>query len=295
MLRERFVDRARVMVWAGGSASVTQRVHLLDADPALADALSPARLLDARRRLTASVAHEALGPRELDRVRSVDALRMLLVLDGLLLEEVAVSDSVSAELLSAGDVIAIGHRRPEHLLRSEVRHVVLEPAQFAVLDADAIDAIAAFPEVHHALLERMAERARRAAAGKAIAQMNGIDRRLIALFWQFAERWGRVTPVGVALRVPVSHRVLAQLVGARRPSVSTAMSRLAVEGKLLRRTDGSWLLPGAAVGAPAGDAARVIRPRRRFARADVQELAPCEIDPGSELEALAASLDGEEQ
>ena len=237
------------------------RIHLLDADPGLGDGLSPARRLEARRRLVAEVATVAAGPCELGGL-GANAAATLLVLDGLLLEEVAVLDSVSAELLSAGDPIPVGHRRPEHLLASEARYVALEPVRFGVLDAAALDAVAEFPEVQRALTERMAERLRRVAAGKAISQINGIDRRLIAVFWQLAERWGRVTAEGVAVEVPLAHRVLAQLVGARRPSVTTAIGRIVAEGKLVRRPDGSWLLPGAAFGEPFGDGAQLIRPRR---------------------------------
>jgi CRP/FNR family transcriptional regulator, cyclic AMP receptor protein len=242
------------------------RVHLLDVDPGLGDGLTGGRRLEARRRLIAEVADVPCGPCELALLTARDAPATLLVLDGLLLEEVAVLDSVSAELLSAGDLVPIGHRRPEHLLAGETRHVVLEPVRFCILDARALDAIALFPEVQRAVLERMAERVRRVAAGKAIAQVNGIDRRLLALFWQLAERWGRVTSDGVAVHMPLSHRVLAQLVGARRPSVSTALGRLVAAGELVRRADGGWLLPGEAFGEPVGDGARTVRPRRRFTR-----------------------------
>ena len=57
--------------------------------------------------------------------------------------------------------------------------------------------------------------------------------------------------------------MLADLVGARRPTVSTALGKLAASGELLRLPDGSWLLTGEPVGEPRGEAARVIRRRRR--------------------------------
>jgi DNA-binding GntR family transcriptional regulator len=71
-----------------------------------------------------------------------------------------------------------------------------------------------------------------------------------------------VTASGVAVGVPVPHRVLAQLVGARRPTVSTALSRLAESGELTRDRNGGWLLTGAPVGMPTEEAARIIRVRR---------------------------------
>ena len=71
-----------------------------------------------------------------------------------------------------------------------------------------------------------------------------MDRRLKALFWHLAERWGRVSGDGVIVPLALTHRILGQLVGARRPTVSTALSELAEREELTRRPDGSWLLRG---------------------------------------------------
>jgi hypothetical protein len=57
--------------------------------------------------------------------------------------------------------------------------------------------------------------------------------------------------------------VLGQLVGARRPTVSTALAQLARDGRVRRRQDGTWLL----VGEPEGvdvDTAEIVRQRRRL-------------------------------
>jgi hypothetical protein len=55
-----------------------------------------------------------------------------------------------------------------------------------------------------------------------------------------------VLPEGVLVDLPLSHRTLAGMVGARRPSVTTALGRLIAGGALERRTAGEWLLRGAA-------------------------------------------------
>jgi hypothetical protein len=101
---------------------------------------------------------------------------------------------------------------------------------------------------------------------------------LKALFWHLAERWGRVSGDGVIVPLALTHRILGQLVGARRPTVSTALSELAEREELTRRPDGSWLLrgdppdaeslarkpsPAAHAGARAQD---LMRPARRFER-----------------------------
>ena len=70
-----------------------------------------------------------------------------------------------------------------------------------------------------------------------------MDERLLVLMWSLAERWGRVGPDGVRLPLALPHRTLATLVGARRPSVTTALSGLARDG-LVERTPDGWLLHG---------------------------------------------------
>jgi hypothetical protein len=62
----------------------------------------------------------------------------------------------------------------------------------------------------------------------------------------------------------LSHRLIGELVGARRPTVSTALADLAREGQLARRDDGTWLLTGEPVTVPGASAAELIRQRRHL-------------------------------
>ena len=55
-----------------------------------------------------------------------------------------------------------------------------------------------------------------------------------------------MAPGGVALPLVLSHRLLGGLVGARRPTVSTALTELARRREIVRRDDGTWLLAGEA-------------------------------------------------
>jgi hypothetical protein len=61
--------------------------------------------------------------------------------------------------------------------------------------------------------------------------------------WHLAERWGRVGPEGVRVPLRLTHEALGRLVGARRPSVTTALSGLSKRG-CLERTPAGWLLYG---------------------------------------------------
>src|ERR671914_191129 len=134
----------------------------------------------------------------------------LLVLEGLVLRRVTLGERKGAELLGAGDLLQPWVRQmPYDTLDAEPGWEVLEPA------------LLAFQHV--------------------ASHIPGLEGRLLALMWAFADRWGRVTREGVVIPLPLTHATLAELVGASRPSVSTTVARLAREG-VLTRTPGGWLL-----------------------------------------------------
>jgi hypothetical protein len=201
-----------------------------------------------------------------------------LIIDGILSRELVVADHVSAELLGPGDLV-----RPWQpvsrtgLLPVDAVWTVLSPLSVAVLDRRFAAEMTRYPEITASLFDRLSERSLRLATTQAISQLTRVDRRLKALFWHLAERWGRVSGDGVIVPLALTHRILGQLVGARRPTVSTALSELAERGELTRRPDGSWLLRGdppdaeslARKPGPAGQSARpqdLMRPARRFER-----------------------------
>jgi CRP/FNR family transcriptional regulator, cyclic AMP receptor protein len=240
-------------------------IALLDADPDLGRLLDGDALEEARRELVVRQHFVSAGPWDGERLRDAGPEHVgLFMVEGLMARELALADNVSAELLGPGDVLRPWQAEgPERLVPFDVRWNVLQPARLAVLDRRFAAVLARHPEVNAMLMDRLADRAHRLSVMQAISQLNGVDRRLLTLFWHLAERWGRVTREGVAVSAPVPHRIVAQLVGARRPTVSTALSRLAERGELIRRPDGTWLLTGAPVGVPTDEAARIVRRRRR--------------------------------
>jgi hypothetical protein len=240
-------------------------IPLLDADPDLGQLLPADQLEEVRRALVVRQHTVQPGPWDGERLRDAGPENVgLLMLDGLITRELALADNVSGELLGPGDLVRPWQARgPERLVPFGVRWTVLEPTQLAVLDRRFAATLARYPQVNAMLIDRLTERSQRLALMQAISQLNGVDRRLLTLFWHLAERWGRVTSTGVSVAVALPHRVIAQLVGARRPTVSTALSQLAERGELVRQDDGTWLLTGAPVGLPTEEAARIVRRRRR--------------------------------
>jgi len=247
---------------------VTDRhaVPLLELDPDLGQLLPDERLDAAKREMRVVVRTVESGPWDIDRLSGASPENVgLLVLEGVIARDVLVSDTISTELLGPGDVVRpwrVQENMP--LLAHAVRWNVLSRSRIAVLDRRVGADLGRYPEVSAAIIDRVNERAQRLALTQAISQLNRVDRRLLALFWHLAERWGRMTTGGVALPMTLSHRMLGQLVGARRPTVSTALGDLVKQGELTRRDDGTWLLTGEPVGVPVRDIQRVIPMRRRF-------------------------------
>jgi hypothetical protein len=252
-------------------------VRLLEADLELGALLTPPRRAEATRDLVVRTHRLAVGPWDVTRLSAASADHVgLLLLDGVVARELVVADQVSTELLGPGDLVRPWQgTRGAGLLPVQAVWSVLSTVSIAILDRRFAVETARYPEVTAALFERLGERSLRLATTQAISQLTRVDRRLKALFWHLAERWGRVSGDGVVVPLALTHRILGQLVGARRPTVSTALSELAEREELIRRPDGTWLLrgdpPDALTLARKPTAAELrgqdmLRPTRRFAR-----------------------------
>ena len=123
------------------------------------------------------------------------------------------------------------------------------------------------------ILDRLNARAERLAVTQAISQITGVETRVESLLWHLAERWGRVGREGVIISIALSHRMIGAMVGARRPTVSTAIARLAEHERITRRADGTWLLTGSGPPPVIAPASEVFTAPRspRGARVEVDE------------------------
>jgi CRP-like cAMP-binding protein len=121
---------------------------------------------------------------------------------------------------------------------------VLTTTSIALLDRRFALATARWPEITGRLISRCAGRSQALAFWGAVAHLTRIELRLVAALWALADRWGRVTPEGVVIPLRLTNEMLASIVGARRPSVSTAVNILARREIVRRCDDGTWLLIG---------------------------------------------------
>jgi CRP/FNR family transcriptional regulator, cyclic AMP receptor protein len=173
----------------------------------------------------------------------------LLVLDGLLSRQVTIGEATCAELLGGGDVLRPWTELQRGIvsISSESRWQIVAPTRMAVMNARFALQIARWPDVTAAIIDRVVQRARWLSFHLAVCHIVGVEVRLLIVLWHFADRWGRVTPTGLKLPLPLSHGLLAGIVGARRPTVSTALGVLRDQGLVERIPDG-WLLHGSPPG-----------------------------------------------
>lgn len=171
----------------------------------------------------------------------------LLVLGGLLIRRVGIDERYGAELLGEGDLLRPWQNRDSHMLALTTGFSVVEPTHLAVLDESFVRHLAAYPELSCTLVARAMQRARHLAVNMAIVNQPRVDVRLHMLLWHLAGRWGRVRREATVLPLRLTHAVLAQLVAARRPTVSTALSDLARRELVINRRN-EWLLAGEAPG-----------------------------------------------
>ncbi len=218
-------------------------MKILDEDPELGELLDGRRLKLARESVRARSMSFPDGP--WDPPAWPDTVRSglgLLLLDGLLVRRVQISGRYAAELLGPGDVL-----RPwqvDDAVASVSRSSgwrCLSDCTAAVLDLEFARHIAPYPEVQGQLMARTLRRSRHLAITIAILNQPRIDRRLLMLLWHLADRWGVMRGGEVLLPTQLPHALLAELLAARRPTVTTALGALQHDGRITHAPHG-WVL-----------------------------------------------------
>jgi CRP/FNR family transcriptional regulator, cyclic AMP receptor protein len=240
----------RVSVGRRGAITgpVSDSVSVLDVDAGLADVLPADQLQIARQATTAAVVRVPAGPwRSAQNAERARGGYGMLLLDGLLIRRVGVEGRYGAELLGPGDLLRPWQRDGDGedagTLQLNWTWRVAAPARLAVLDQRWSQRAAGWPQLGAELAGRALARSLRLVVAMAVAQQPRLDVRLWMLFWDLADRYGRVRADGVHVELPLTHEILSHLAGARRPSVSAALTRLASDGRV-RREGQRWILSG---------------------------------------------------
>lgn len=222
-------------------------VRLLDADPELGRCLDQESFEQAKSLVAAPAIRLSRGiwdPTDLVDQQPVGYLG-LLIISGFLSRDVSTGGSIATELLGPGDLLRpYGTKRLASAVSETVDWTVIDESRLAVLERGFAASVVGWPPLVSALIDRATTRAQTLAFNLALGRVIGLDSRLLGLLWQLADRYGQVSPEGVVVPLRLTHELLGRVIGAKRPSVTSATRRLQKEGLLSRRGRGSWILLG---------------------------------------------------
>jgi CRP/FNR family transcriptional regulator, cyclic AMP receptor protein len=229
-----------------GPPPTAGRLRVADAFPELVHRLDAEQQRIARQYALAQVETVERGiwrPRE--GLQTEPGHLGLLVLDGLLTRDVVLGETLATELVGRGDVLRpADHDGQDAPVPFDVSWRALEPVRLAILDRQFARVIGHWPEAMEVLIQSGVRRAQSLAVVLAVSHVRRVDVRLLVMLWYLADRWGKVTPEGVFLPLRLTHQTLGRLVGAQRPSVTTALRQLADDQRVTRAANGTWLLHG---------------------------------------------------
>ena len=192
--------------------------YLLDADADLAQEFDLRMRVVARQAATVVVFEIPIGEHAPSEWLAAGMGGLgLLLLDGIVAVEVQVGDRTATELTGAGDLLQAPAATGDDLLEHAETWHVLVPARVAVLDAAFAERVRPWPQIALALLRRAGKRAEDLDVQRAIACQPRLEVRLALVLWHLAARWGKVELGGIRLSLPLTHRLLGQLVGRRAP------------------------------------------------------------------------------
>jgi CRP-like cAMP-binding protein len=244
-------------LWPGEKGSDAQRapyatrvttIDLVDAWPEIAGSIPSAEMGLARRALVTRVItatnedpFELLGTRALTRLT-------FLVVEGVVMKVTSFAGRSALELLGPGDLLAPPLTAARQVESPAVsRYMAHGMASVAVLDDRFRRAAWRWPGLFDCLHEGLGRQTHRASRHLAILHLPRVEDRIVALFADLAERFGRMTPDGIVIDLPLTHQVIGDLVASRRPTISIALQTLAADGVVQRLDDGRWHLAAHAV------------------------------------------------
>lgn len=220
-------------------------IRLLEAAPWLGHGLAAESLSQARDSVVVPRSSHEVGTWEWI---GPPAAVGLLILDGRIVRGLQVEGAPGhgVEMLGAGDLLKPwSYEGRSASLPTNEDWTVLTRLELAVLDVAYVRATLRWPRIGINLLDSVIERARSLSYLLTARQAPRLEARILLTLWHLADRWGHVTTEGVVLDLPkLTHEMIANMVAARRPSVTTGIRHLRDLGLVEVQSRGRWLLRG---------------------------------------------------
>lgn len=278
--------------------TLVRRLPLLIALPELALGVPTDERAAAERSVLVPQVDLSVGPADLAS-HVVEPALGLVVLKGFLSAVTELGGQQTEQILGPGDIVHTVRADAESTVPVQRNHRALTDARLAVLDRRFIGAVRRWPGLLLALHDQLRAQQRELAVQVSIGHLRRGEDRLLAVLWQLADRWGRVTLDGVVVPLRLRHSELGRIAGASRPTTSLAMAALEERGSVRRGADGqlvldpeSWQeLAGAGKALPASARPAARPSRTRFRMAEPGHAHVTAIDTGALMQRVAAMHD----
>jgi CRP-like cAMP-binding protein len=217
--------------------------QVLQFDPELGAAIAISDRAQAERAARGRLFEMPVGACRLDDYAHPSAhIIGMLVVEGLICREVRLRDRHLIDLLGPGDLLQPDGNEEFSDLVLDEGCTVLEHARVIALGTTFIRAAGRWPDLMTSALGRMRRQHMRLTTQSLIVLLPRAEHRLLLMVAHLSDRWGRVTPDGIHLPLRLTHDVLGQLIGSRRPTVTIALNELGRQGHLVQREDTSWVI-----------------------------------------------------
>ena len=165
------------------------------------------------------------------------------IVEGIVLKETTLAHRSALELHGPRDVLPPPLTAVRQLeSRAVSRYLAHGPVSLDAIETHFRQAARRWPGITDILHDRLGRQTHRASMHLAMLHLPRIEDRVIALFSDLAERFGRVTADGILIDLPLTHEEIGGLVASRRPTVTIALHKLAADGLLERLNDKRWKL-----------------------------------------------------
>ena len=172
------------------------------------------------------------------------------IVDGVVLKETTLARRSALELLGPGDVLAPARRTTYQLKSPAVnRYLAHGRVSLAAIDGRFRQARSRWPGIADFVHDCLGRQTHHASLHVAMLHQPRVEDRVVALFADLAERFGRVTADGILVDLPLTHEIIGGLVASRRPTVTLALQKLASDGVLKRLADNRWKLAHTSISA----------------------------------------------
>jgi CRP/FNR family transcriptional regulator, cyclic AMP receptor protein len=165
------------------------------------------------------------------------------IVEGVVLKETTLARRSALELLGRGDLLA-PPLTPARQLESRAvsRYLAHGSTSLAAIEDNVRQAAQRWPGIADFLHDHLARQTHHASMHLAMLHLPRVEDRLIALFSDLAERFGRIAADGILIDLPLTHEIIGGLVASRRPTVSLALQQLAANDVIARLEGDRWKL-----------------------------------------------------